>query len=54
MSQLDNLESTLMASRKITDFLKLFSETQWPRILKATMILGIQELEKNHCEFGVT
>ena len=41
MSQLDNLEPTLLASKKITDFLKLFSETQWARICKATIILGI-------------
>lgn len=53
MSQLQNLESTLLASRKITDFLKMFSETQWERILKATMILGIQDLEQNHCPNGI-
>jgi len=50
MSQLENLESTLLSSRKISDFLKHFSETQWSRILKATMILGIQDLERNHTE----
>lgn len=48
MSQLENLESTLLASRKISDFLKNYSETQWSRILKATMILGIQDLERDH------
>ena len=52
MSQLENLDATLLASKKITDFLKMYSETQWPRILKATMILGIQELETNHCPNG--
>ena len=50
MSQLENLEPTLLASRKISDFLKNFSETQWSRILKATVILGIQDLERNHAE----
>ena len=41
MSQLQNLETGILASRKITDFLKNYSETQWSRILKATIILGI-------------
>lgn len=53
MSQLENLESTLLASRKITDFLKMFSDTQWPRMLKATMILGIQHLQLHHCPDGI-
>lgn len=46
MTTLDNLESTLLASRKISDFLKNFSPTQWTRILKAAAILGVQELER--------
>lgn len=46
MTTLENLESTLLASRKISDFLKNFSSTQWARILKATAILGVQELER--------
>lgn len=52
MSQLENLETTVLASRKITDFLGNFSETQWTRIIKAAVILGIQDLEKNHCPVG--
>ncbi len=47
MTTLDNLESTLLASRKISDFLKNFSPTQWTRILKAAVILGVQELERH-------
>ena len=47
MTTLENLETTLLASRKISDFLKNFSPTQWTRILKAAMILGIQELERH-------
>lgn len=46
MTTLDNLESTLLASRKVSDFLKNFSSSQWTRILKATIILGVQELER--------
>ena len=46
MTTLDNLESALLASRKVSDFLKNFSSSQWTRILKATIILGVQELER--------
>jgi len=38
---LENLESSLLASRKVNEFLKVFSQTQWVRILKAVTILGI-------------
>ena len=48
MSELENLESSLLASRKISDYLKNFSQTQWVRIIKASIILGIQDLERNH------
>lgn len=41
MSELENLESSLLASRKISDYLKNFSQTQWIRIIKASIILGI-------------
>ena len=46
MTTLDNLESALLASRKVSDFLKNFSPSQWTRILKATIVLGVQELER--------
>ena len=42
-----NLEQQLLGSRKIREFLKHFSETQWTRVLKASVIMGIQELERN-------
>lgn len=42
----DDLESHLLASRRIREFLKGFSATQWPRVVKATLMLGIQELER--------
>ena len=42
----EDLESHLLASRRIREFLKSFSSTQWPRVVKATLMLGIQELEK--------
>ena len=29
------------------EFLKHFSETQWSRVIKASVILGIQELERS-------
>lgn len=41
-----NLEQQLLGSRKIREFLKHFSETQWTRVLKASVIMGIQELER--------
>ena len=53
MSSLDNLESTLLSSRKISDFLKNFSQTQWVRIIKAVVMLGIQDLEMEHCKGGI-
>lgn len=43
---LDDLENQLVSSRRVRDFLKHFSETQWTRVIKAATILGIQELEK--------
>ena len=43
---LDDLENQLVSSRRVRDFLKHFSETQWARVIKAATILGIQELEK--------
>jgi len=35
-----------VSSRKVREFLKHFSETQWSRVVKASVIMGIQELEK--------
>lgn len=29
------------------EFLKNFSETQWSRVVKASVIMGIQELERS-------
>ena len=45
---MEDLEAKLVSSRKVRDFLKHFSVTQWSRVIKATVIMGIQELEKNH------
>ena len=44
---LEDLEQQLVSSRKVREFLKNFSETQWSRVVKASVIMGIQELEKN-------
>lgn len=38
------LEEQLYGSKNIRDFLKFFSEHQWNRLCKATMMLGIQYL----------
>jgi hypothetical protein len=38
------LEDHLYGSKTIRDYLKLFSEQQWNRLCKATMMLGIQYL----------
>ena len=43
---LEDLENQLVSSRKVREFLKHFSDTQWARVVKATTIMGIQELEK--------
>ena len=48
---LDDLENQLVSSRRVREYLKHFSDTQWARVIKATTILGIQELEK---KMGVT
>lgn len=47
MSTLEDLEAQLVSSRKVREFLKNFSETQWSRVVKASVIMGIQELEKS-------
>jgi hypothetical protein len=47
MSTLEDLETQLVSSRRVREFLKLFSETQWSRVVKASVIMGIQELEKS-------
>jgi len=38
------LDEVLYGSKTIRDFLKLFSEQQWNRVSKATLMLGIQYL----------
>jgi len=38
------LEDFLYGSKNVRDYLKLFSEQQWNRLCKATMMLGIQYL----------
>ena len=45
---MENLEQQLIGSRKVREFLKHFSESQWSRVLKATVIMGIQELERSN------
>jgi hypothetical protein len=40
------LEEALYGSKTIRDYLKLFSEQQWNRVSKATLMLGIQYLNK--------
>ena len=47
MSTLESLEQQLVSSRKVREFLKNFSETQWSRVVKASVIMGIQELERS-------
>lgn len=42
---MDDLESHLLSSKRVRGFLKNFSATQWPRVLKATLLVGIQTLE---------
>ena len=46
MSSLEDLEAQLVSSRKVRQFLKNFSETQWSRVVKASVIMCIQELER--------
>jgi hypothetical protein len=38
------LEDLFYGSKTIRDYLKLFSEQQWNRLCKATMMLGVQYL----------
>ena len=45
---MEDLEAKLLGSRRVREFLKHFSVTQWGRVVKASMIMGIQELERNH------
>lgn len=49
---LEDLEAQLVSSRKVREFLKHFSGTQWSRVVKASVILGIQELEKQQAQFS--
>jgi len=44
---MNDIETQLIGSRKIREFLKNFSDTQWGRVLKASVVMGIQELEKS-------
>lgn len=41
-----SLEEQLYGSKLIRDFLKLFSEQQWNRLCKATIMLGVEYLNK--------
>ena len=45
---MEDLEAKLLSSRRVREFLKHFSETQWTRVVKASVIMGIQELERSH------
>jgi len=45
-ASLEDLEQHLLSSKRVRDFLKQFSATQWPRVLKATLLLGIQAIEE--------
>ena len=47
-ASLEDLEAHLLSSKRVRDFLKQFSATQWPRVLKATLLLGIQGLEDRY------
>lgn len=40
------LEDILYGSQEIRNFLKLFSETHWDRVCKATLSVGITRLEE--------
>ena len=43
---MEDLESHLLSCKRVREFLKCFSATQWPRVVKATLLLGIQTLEQ--------
>jgi hypothetical protein len=43
---MEDLESHLLSCKRVREFLKCFSATQWPRVVKATLLLGIQSLEQ--------
>lgn len=45
-ASMEDLESHLLSSKRVRDFLKCFSAIQWPRVVKATLLLGIQTLEQ--------
>lgn len=40
------LEEIIYATVEIRNFLKLFSEQQWNKVCKATLLLGIHRLEE--------
>jgi len=40
------LEEIIYATAEIRNFLKLFSEQQWNKVCKATLLLGIHRLEE--------
>jgi hypothetical protein len=40
------LEEIIYATAEIRNFLKLFSEQQWNKVCKATMLLGIHRLSE--------
>jgi hypothetical protein len=42
----EDLESHLLSCKRVRDYLKGFSATQWPRVVRATLLLGIQALEQ--------
>ena len=44
---MNDIENQIFGSRRIREFLKNFSEVQWSRLVKASVVMGIQELEKS-------
>jgi hypothetical protein len=45
---MNTLDTHLLGSRKIREFLSRFSESQWHRVIKASVVMGIQELERTN------
>jgi len=42
---METIETQLISSRKIREFLSRYSESQWHRVIKASVLMGIQEVE---------
>jgi hypothetical protein len=45
------MEEAILGQKQIRSYFKCFSDSQWNKVARATMMLGIQELMKQNVRY---